>query len=537
MPAFPINQLDWRELLFAFHSLEKKSCFYDGQEYQQRTSHYTLQIITKGTGLFSIEQENHHGNEGDCFLLPPGTTWEVRADGAEGLEYCEISFAKLHGSDQGEGRAGEGGSFLFSGKLASLPVAQLLEAVQDLSAYREDAGAIELLKRQIRFQELLCSLFAKSGESEPQPDSLRAVEQTIHMLSQSYCEHVSVELLAQQAQLGTWQYRKLFKKITGLSPNEYVTELRINRAKEMLLSSKERLRVIAKRVGYHDEYYFNRRFKQKVGLSPGQYVRTRKQQPNVIALTHMGEMFSLGMRPVAAERHLLQWMDERYVAGIDALGGSMYDVEKARALCPDLILANRYTDPQLLEKLRNIAPIVQLTPGVGAFQCLQDVADLFDKHNEANSWIERYHDKAEQVRQAARPHIQSGETAVFVHVVNGELYLYRPEEMPVLYDVLGFAPPAKLLAPCEEPDGRLFVAPDALGQYEADRLFIVHGNMPGALETYQDLLTSPGWEQLPAVQANRVYHPDHHWTLDGSIALEWQLDGMVSLLQGKGNRE
>jgi len=61
MPAFPINQLDWRELLFAFHSLEKKSCWDDWQEHQQRTSYYALQIITKGIGLLSIEQELHYG--------------------------------------------------------------------------------------------------------------------------------------------------------------------------------------------------------------------------------------------------------------------------------------------------------------------------------------------------------------------------------------------------------------------------------------------------------------------------------------------
>ena len=68
----------------------------------------------------------------------------------------------------------------------------------------------------------------------------------------------------------TYLYR-LFKDITGTSPQEYLLDYRIRRACSLLKDTKLPVSDIARSVGYDDSLYFSRLFKQKKGRTPTQY--------------------------------------------------------------------------------------------------------------------------------------------------------------------------------------------------------------------------------------------------------------------------
>ena len=63
----------------------------------------------------------------------------------------------------------------------------------------------------------------------------------------------------------------VFSQETGQTFKEYLTELRIQKAKELLRSTPERATDIAYQVGYNDPHYFSAAFKKKTGLSPTEY--------------------------------------------------------------------------------------------------------------------------------------------------------------------------------------------------------------------------------------------------------------------------
>lgn len=240
---------------------------------------------------------------------------------------------------------GEDAPFPFHGRLSAQPFSYLLDDLQELAADSAESSGIAALRKHIKFQEMLCFLFAQNGQDSQRSDSQLAVERTITFLQQRFQEKVAVEELAEQAQIGLWQYRKLLKKITGQNPHDYITELRMNRAKGLLLVSKDRIADIALRVGYQDECYFNRRFKQTVGVTPRQYAKGRLKQLNVMALSHLGDLFALGTRPLAAQSDVLGWLGAEHGAGIAGVGLLPEELERAAALPIDLIIANRYTDP------------------------------------------------------------------------------------------------------------------------------------------------------------------------------------------------
>ena len=64
---------------------------------------------------------------------------------------------------------------------------------------------------------------------------------------------------------------QLFKKQTGQKFVDYLNDIRMNKAKELLIHSDRKMYQIAKNVGYDNTKYFFRIFKKKIGLSPEQY--------------------------------------------------------------------------------------------------------------------------------------------------------------------------------------------------------------------------------------------------------------------------
>jgi YesN/AraC family two-component response regulator len=66
----------------------------------------------------------------------------------------------------------------------------------------------------------------------------------------------------------------------GYSPIEYLTHLRIDRAKELLAHSDIRIKEVSQSVGYEDELYFSRIFKKIAGVSPTQFSDDQKTSPS-----------------------------------------------------------------------------------------------------------------------------------------------------------------------------------------------------------------------------------------------------------------
>ena len=65
---------------------------------------------------------------------------------------------------------------------------------------------------------------------------------------------------------------RIFKKVTGETPQKYLTKLRMNEAKRLLLSSPEtEIQIIGELVGYKNAFYFSRAFKNHTGLQPSEF--------------------------------------------------------------------------------------------------------------------------------------------------------------------------------------------------------------------------------------------------------------------------
>ncbi len=84
---------------------------------------------------------------------------------------------------------------------------------------------------------------------------------------------LSIAVLAQLCNISEIYFRRLFSKHFGISPKQYLINLRIERAKQLLSEGALKINVIATECGFSGQYHFCRIFKEKTGLTPTEYMK------------------------------------------------------------------------------------------------------------------------------------------------------------------------------------------------------------------------------------------------------------------------
>jgi len=97
------------------------------------------------------------------------------------------------------------------------------------------------------------------------------VDKIIDYLQNHYMEDITLENLSKEFFIYPNRISILFRKNTNRNYNDFLTDIRINKAKQLLRETGEKISVICEAVGYSSEKYFSRNFKNQVGLSPAEY--------------------------------------------------------------------------------------------------------------------------------------------------------------------------------------------------------------------------------------------------------------------------
>lgn len=104
----------------------------------------------------------------------------------------------------------------------------------------------------------------------------RPIIQAKRYIQQHYQETVRLEDVSNAVGFNATYFSALFKKETGQNFMDYLTEMRINKAKELLCDDALSIQDVAEQVGYRDLKYFSRLFKKTAGVSPSDYKKLYK---------------------------------------------------------------------------------------------------------------------------------------------------------------------------------------------------------------------------------------------------------------------
>lgn len=522
MPSPPLSNLPLRSLLFQLTEAELIIQSADSCAETSRSDDYTLLIVTGGSGQLNLEDQTVTLSTDKCYLISPRTPYKT-INQETTLYYYLITFTAIHTAEPPERYTGE----LLSGRreLIVHPFTKVIRLAEELLVFRNSFDDVQLYKQQLKFQELLLVLFEHNYPSEQLPGPAESVEKTIQFLHTHYAENITVKQLAELAGISLWQYTPIFQKLTGKKPLDYLTELRINHSKQFLMESAEPLREIARLVGFSDEYYFSRRFRQKTGIAPGKYALQQGRKLTVRDWTGhqveiperprrivyhgetLGDLLALGIKPVGGDE-AFTW-NSVYKHRLKKLTnvGFPLDLQLTASLKPDLIIiANN--DERIYKAVSEIAPTLTFDSFAPLEDRMRTLGSWLSKEYEAEAWLESFNSKnAAMWQQLYTNTLKLGETAsALIYDHGNHLYAMGMSGLSTaLYASNGLQPTKVIQAILDEELGFAEIDPAKIHAYAGDHIFMLIPERQDSLQAMEQLLQSSLWSSLPAVRQGKVY--------------------------------
>ena len=227
--------------------------------------YYILHFITKGKGRFVIGDKEYILKKGDCFLLSPKITTYYEADKKNPYIYYWVGFDGI----EAKGLLEKTG-LVISDNYVIHPknfnsVFEMFSNF-DVSTTNNSAIPYQLVgKLYLLFSEIM------SDQSSENEQKSNYVDLAINYMNLNYAKNISIELLSRIVGVDRTYFYRLFKESTKISPKEYLSNLRIEKAKMLLCNSNMNIKEIALSVGFSNYLSFERVFKEKSGVNPTIY--------------------------------------------------------------------------------------------------------------------------------------------------------------------------------------------------------------------------------------------------------------------------
>lgn len=231
--------------------------------------HYLMHYVVAGKGDYRVEGRAFSLAEGDLFLARPNENIFYQADEDCPWEYCWVGF---HGA--------EARLLLDQTDLSpSRPVLRNVSAdvyKQMMRIYESRGG----LPHQAAFMtgalyQLLAALIRDRTESPARPGS-DSVRRACDFIENNLAMPITVEDVAAHVGLSRSRLYRLFMAELKLSPVQVLTQVRIRQACALLRRGDLSIKAVAASVGFDNQLYFSRRFREVMGVPPTGFLQNPK---------------------------------------------------------------------------------------------------------------------------------------------------------------------------------------------------------------------------------------------------------------------
>lgn len=153
------------------------------------------------------------------------------------------------------------------------PLTLLYRTFQNGKAIRE-----ALFSRQLT--DMLTGILLSSPAATHAPSYTNILEETLSYIHENFTKELTVQALADRAQLSPYHFIRVFKKETGFTPHEYLRNIRLNNAKYLLNNTSLSVKDICFCSGFSNESVFCTSFKKHCGVTPSQYRNSVSHKPD-----------------------------------------------------------------------------------------------------------------------------------------------------------------------------------------------------------------------------------------------------------------
>lgn len=228
---------------------------------------YQLLYISSGKACFNLNDEHMELSAGFMVLYRPGESQEYYYYAKDAPEVYWVHFSGY-----------EAGQIL--DKIGFLDTHTLFcgIAFHYLELFRQ--MILELQLKRPCFEELLCcclkQLFTQIHRNQLEYSvekyrNLKHIETAVYYFNEFFTQNISIEEYAANQHISVCWFIRSFKHHMGMTPMQYITSIRINKAKELLKNTSYSIQEISALSGYENPLYFSRIFHKQTGMSPSAY--------------------------------------------------------------------------------------------------------------------------------------------------------------------------------------------------------------------------------------------------------------------------
>ncbi len=227
---------------------------------------YQINYITEGSGVLQTNHGEFEVKPGSVMIILPGVMHRYRPDIKTGWTENYIGFkGKL---------AGHFMNHAFE-DLLNEPVIHCGSQLEFLDSYYKISELV--IEQKPAYQKVSSGLILKllgyiSSYLRTQQFEGKEVDELVNEAKTYMWEHVNKEAdfhaFSRRHHVSYSYFRKVFKLYTGIAPHQFFLDLKMMRAKELIVATDIPIKEITYKLGFDSIHYFSRLFKQKTGQSP-----------------------------------------------------------------------------------------------------------------------------------------------------------------------------------------------------------------------------------------------------------------------------
>ena len=220
-------------------------------EYHNHASHYVISVVLQGTAVLCLDDREAVCRKGDVFIIPPYAIHSVRQGKyARLLSMCiGTAFIKETNIETAEE---------FFRKLSGEAVSQ--------GIFGKEQGNTLL----VSVREVYCHW--DNGWKEMDSDIKILTDKIVSCPEQER----SAESLAADIFVSKYYLIRKFRNSVGMTPHQFCIQNRIRKS-QSLLDGEKTISRIAAEMGFYDQSHFDKAFHRIVGISPSEYIRSKKR--------------------------------------------------------------------------------------------------------------------------------------------------------------------------------------------------------------------------------------------------------------------
>lgn len=254
------------EILVYYYQVKSSNYVFSGETHQ----YWELTYIDNGHLITEVDGVEYHMKQHDIMLYAPGQFHTQRMDGVEACSYLTVIFEMDFATPE-----------LFTNQIFHSS-RKIINTLQNFIQSSDKDGPYfndlcicylnQIIIQLLQLNNIKSAKIAHSPMQQKFEDQF--LNEIVLYINYNYYLPLTVDQLCQKFSISRSSLQQLFNKNLGITPKQYITEIKLKKAKILIKENKYTISEISEKLGFTSIHYFSRKFKNEFSISPSDYAKS-----------------------------------------------------------------------------------------------------------------------------------------------------------------------------------------------------------------------------------------------------------------------